>query len=166
MRFLIPLLPPALLLAAACGGDDDGGDTAGTPSDTAASRAETKDASSTETADATGTRTFQPTPLSTESPIRRPVAYDHYGENITDILGYYNSKFGNGVAVPVICPYDPTDIVIDCTAEGYGRIALDIEPFGGDVTECRAMLSPGGAELVAASCNVSTLATFFYKIVE
>jgi hypothetical protein len=167
---LIALALPALLAFAACGGDDDSDDPTPEPSRTAASGTVTPDATATEgPTDAptdTEAPTSQETPEPTPTPTRRPVDYDHYGENITDILGYYNTQFGSGVVVPVPCPYDVADGVIDCTAEGYGRIALDIEPFGGEVTECRAILSPGGVDLVAASCSTSTPATFFYKIVE
>ncbi len=161
MRFLTPLFLIALLVAAACSGDDD---------DDTAKPSSTESPTSTQ-AEASETEDSSPTPESTtfvfevtNSPTKRAVAFDHYAEAVTDILGYYASTFGTGVVEPVPCPYEEADGVINCTAEGYGRIALDILPTGG-VTECRALLSPGG-DLVAAGCSTDIPAGYFYKIVE
>lgn len=161
MRFLILLVLPALLLFAACGNDDDTSTT--TDSGAPSLSAETSVTASAPAGSTTSTPSPRPTADPTPSPTRRDVASDHFGENIGDPISYLATKVtGPPAAVP--CPFIRAEVVVDCTAEGYGRIAVDIEPVL-EVSECRALTTTAG-DLIAASCTTVDGAFYFYKIEE
>lgn len=167
MRFLLLLLLPALLLAAACGGDDDDASSS-TPTNSEtesvpASRSPTPTATAQEAGD---TETAMPTPTSTPfetvAPTRRAgINADFFAENTSDILAVLRGV----IPANVPCPYDAAEVVIDCSSEGYGRIALDLEPQGA-ITQCQAVTNPDNGALLAVSCNTDTPSLWFYRLVE
>jgi hypothetical protein len=80
---------------------------------------------------------------------------------------FINENFGTATPGISACTYDASDVTIDCSAGGYGRIALDPAPTGADTWNCRALITPDG-RLVGASCTTGPGATvpnsFFYAI--
>lgn len=167
MRFLLLLLLPVLLLAAACGGDDDDSSTS-TPTENetespAPTRSPTPTATEQEAEDTgTATESVPPTPFETEAPTTRPgVTADRFAQNTSDILGVLQGVVPENVP----CPYDAAQVVIDCSAEGYGRIALDLEPQG-EITKCQAVTNPDNDALLAVSCNTDTPSLWIYRLVE
>jgi hypothetical protein len=74
---------------------------------------------------------------------------------VLNFARWYNDTFGTSEAIPVECPYDSQDAIIDCSTQGYGRIAVDPAPTGAADWVCRALLTPDN-RLVAASCTGTT----------
>lgn len=166
MRFLLLLLLPALLLAAACGGDDDDASSS-TPTNSEtesvpASRSPTPTATAQEAEDTETAMPTASTPFETVAPTRRAgITADFFAENTSDILAVLRGV----IPANVPCPYDAAEVVIDCSSEGYGRIALDLEPQGA-ITQCQAVTNPDNGALLAVSCNTDTPSLWFYRLVE
>jgi hypothetical protein len=75
---------------------------------------------------------------------------------LTDAVTYYERTMGTATPTYVPCPYDKSLGIVDCSAAGYGKIALDPVPSDSDVWNCKVLLTPAGV-VVVASC-LSTLA--------
>jgi len=166
MRFLLLMLLPILMLAGACGGDDDDASSTPTANETesvAASHSPTPTATDDEAEDTeTASPSPSPTPFETEAPTQRSgVTADRFAQNTSDILAVLRGVIPENVP----CPYDATQVVIDCSAEGYGRIALDLEPQG-EITQCQAVTNPDNGALIAVSCNTDTPSLWFYRLLE
>lgn len=168
IRTVFPLLLPLLILSllVACGGDDD--DSSSTPS-----------ATTTKAASATGTPTEEPTatpedtgptptPQLIATPARTlPADADVLALLVLDVLTFLTQEVPGQAPVAVPCSsFEEEEAIIDCTAEGQGRIALDPPPSGGTNWACRALLRPADNTLFAASCVPSEGTTAFFYSVE
>lgn len=155
MTTLAILMIAAALLAAAvaCGGDDDNASATLTPT------APASDGAPTATASTSATSTLPPkSPVATNGlfvvPSRDLPAADHDAIGVFDVVGFLNQELNGSQPSPVPCAagIDITQGIIDCTAEGYGTIAVDPIPTGASTWTCRALLRPDNT-LFAASCN-------------
>lgn len=86
-----------------------------------------------------------------------------------DLVTFLKQTIGSGVSGAKPCPYEATDGIIDCSSQGYGRIALDPVPHGADQWDCRVELTPMG-QAFAASCisvgSPNAPVTFIYGIIQ
>jgi len=165
MRFLFLVTISLLLLAvAACGGDDDSGSDASATPDESSGAPASGDVTPTNVDSPTPAPTPSPTPEPTPSPTRRPVTADRYARFVGgDVTGFLAATFGAEVPVPVACPWDDSQGIIDCSSEGFGTIALDTFPDG-NVIECRALTLEN--EMLAVSCSTDAPAGWVYRLEE
>jgi hypothetical protein len=150
-QLLFPFVPLllALTLAFACGGDDS---SSGSPSPSASAVA-----SGSPTSSPGGSATPTPTPTIeapiTVAPSRSLPAADHTGIALLSPLSWLFQHVPSGQPATADCGYNATDGIIDCTAVGYGTIAIDPIPTGSDTWNCHALLTPAPEKaLFAANC--------------
>ena len=141
-----------LAMASACGDDD-----------------ESPSGSPTSDATATPATTLLPTasPPLFLTPSRELPPADHAAIGVFDVLSFLEQNLNGGELKPVECTsFDAVQGIIDCTAQGYGTIAVDPIPEATGELLCRALLNPQDA-FFGASCAgmlVSGSGAYFYSI--
>ena len=155
IRTLIPLVITlaALALAAACGGDDSPSATPGVSLSSATTAA--SGSPSSQGANATPTPTIQPQipPQILVTPGRTLPAATHNALGVFDAVTYFKQELNGDIPVRKPCAgIDVLTGILDCTAAGYGTIAVDPIPVGAQTWDCGALLKPAG-DFFGVSCT-------------